>query len=725
MSTTSQSTALPRRARPAGRSHLDVPARLVSAAPLGGLLLLTAVLYLWGLSRNGTANQYYSAAVQAGTHSWKAFLFGSLDAGNYITVDKPPASLWAMELSTRLFGFSSVSMLLPQALEGVAAVALLFATVRRWFSRPAALLSGLVLAITPVAALMFRFNNPDALLVLLLVAGAYCMTRAIERGQTRWLALVGAALGFAFLTKMMQAFVVVPAFALVYLVAAPVPPRRRVWQLLVGGLALVASAGWWVALVELWPASARPYIGGSTDNSVLELIFGYNGLGRISGGSGPGGGAGFSGAAGVLRLFNAELGGQIAWLLPASAIALGAGVAGLARRRPARTDRLLATVLLWGGWLIVTAVVYSFMSGTIHPYYTNTLAPPIAVLTGVGATLLWQRRERFMARAALAAMLVGTGVCAFILLDRTPTWHPWLRGVVLGLSLATALVLLVRGAALRRTTAGVLAASALIAGLAAPAAFTLNAVASTQTGSNPSAGPASATRGGFGGPGGGSFAGGGTRPSGASTASGVRIGGAGAGGAGGAPGGDSVSSTSAAQLAANSSRYTWIAAASSAQTAAGIELATGKSVMAIGGFTGSDNATTLARFEQLVAQGKIHYYVSGGGGPGGGTTSGASASGASASGGGAPGASASGASASGGGASGASASGGNSSGGSSASGAPFGGARTGEMPSGFSRAGGPGMSGGVTQTIESWVMKHFKATTVGGMTVYDLTQRTS
>ncbi len=296
MSTTSPSTALPRRARPAGRSHLDVPARLVSAAPLGGLLLLTAVLYLWGLSRNGTANQYYSAAVQAGTHSWKAFLFGSLDAGNYITVDKPPASLWAMELSTRLFGFSSFSMLLPQALEGVAAVALLYATVRRWFSRPAALLSGLVLAITPVAALMFRFNNPDALLVLLLVAGAYCMTRAIERGQTRWLALVGAALGFAFLTKMMQAFVVVPAFALVYLVAAPVPLRRRVWQLLVGGLALVASAGWWVALVELWPASARPYIGGSTDNSVLELIFGYNGLGRISGGSGPGGGAAASAA---------------------------------------------------------------------------------------------------------------------------------------------------------------------------------------------------------------------------------------------------------------------------------------------------------------------------------------------------------------------------------------------------------------------------------------------
>ena len=628
MSTTSPSTALPRRARPAGRFHLEVPARVVSAAPLAGLLLLAAVLYLWGLSRNGSANQYYAAAVQAGTHSWKAFLFGSLDAGNYITVDKPPASLWAMELSTRVFGFWGFSMLLPQALEGVAAVALLYATVRRWFGRPAALLSGLVLAITPVAALMFRFNNPDALLALLLVAGAYCMTRAVERGQTRWIALAGAALGFAFLTKMMQAFIVLPAFALVYLVAAPVPLRRRIWQLAVGGGAVVVSAGWWVALVELWPASARPYIGGSTDNSVLQLVFGYNGLGRISGGNGPGGGAGFSGAAGVLRLFNSELGGQIGWLLPASVVALGAGVVRLVRRRPARTDRVLATVLLWGGWLIVTAVVYSFMSGTIHPYYTNTLAPPIAVLTGVGATLLWQRRERLIARLTLAAMLVVTGVTAFVLLDRTPSWHPWLRGAVLGASLVAAVVLVVRGAALRRAAAAALASAALVAALAAPGGVHAQRRCECPDRHESERGtgeriPRRVRR---------------SRRwvaakrwmptgrAGGSMPSGARMTGAPGGG------GDSVSSTAAAKLAANASRYTWVAATSSAQNAAGIELATGKSVMAIGGFSGSDNAITLARFEQLVAQGKIHYYVAGGGGPGGGTASGSSASGISAAG---------------------------------------------------------------------------------------------
>jgi 4-amino-4-deoxy-L-arabinose transferase-like glycosyltransferase len=268
----------------------DLRARAVDAAPLVGLLALCAALYLWTLSRNGYANQYYAAAVQAGTHSWKAFLFGSLDASNYITVDKPPASLWLMELFTRAFGFSSFSMLLPQALAGVGAVALLYAMVRRRFGSTAAFLSGLTLAITPVAALMFRFNNPDALLVLLLVAGAYCVTRATEDGKTKWLALAGTAIGVAFLTKMMQAFVVVPAFAAAYLIAAPVPLRRRLWQLGAGGAAMLVAAGWWVALVELWPASARPYIGGSTNNSILELVFGYNGLGRLTG-SGAGAGA--------------------------------------------------------------------------------------------------------------------------------------------------------------------------------------------------------------------------------------------------------------------------------------------------------------------------------------------------------------------------------------------------------------------------------------------------
>src|SRR5215831_17933878 len=247
------------------------------------LLVLTGLLYLWGLGASGWANSFYSAAVQAGSSSWKAFFFGSSDAANFITVDKPPASLWVMDLSARVFGVNAWSILVPQALEGVAAVGLLYATVRRRFSAPAGLLAGAVFALTPVAALMFRFNNPDALLTLLLVGAAYAVTRALEDARTSWLLLAGGLVGLGFLTKMLQAFLVVPGFAAVYLLAAPTTLRRRVVQLLLGGAAMFAAAAWWVAIVALWPASSRPYIGGSQTNSILELIFGYNGFGRITG----------------------------------------------------------------------------------------------------------------------------------------------------------------------------------------------------------------------------------------------------------------------------------------------------------------------------------------------------------------------------------------------------------------------------------------------------------
>ena len=307
------------------------------------VLLLTAALYTIGLSRSGWANDFYAAAVQAGTRSWKAFFFGSLDAGNFITVDKTPASLWVMELSARAFGLNSWSLLLPQAAEGVATVALLYATVRRWYGPAAGLIAATVAALTPVAALMFRFDNPDALLVLLMTAAAYATTRAIESGRTRWLVLTGGLLGFAFLTKMLQGFLVVPAFALAYLVAGPPRLRRRLWQLLAGGAALILGAGWWVAIVQLTPAADRPYIGGSTGNSVLQLALGYNGLGRLDGNEagsvGFRGGAGprFSGSSGLTRLFAADMGGQVSWLLPAALIGLAA-MAWLSWRA-ARTDR--------------------------------------------------------------------------------------------------------------------------------------------------------------------------------------------------------------------------------------------------------------------------------------------------------------------------------------------------------------------------------------------------
>ncbi len=339
------STSRPPVPPPRGPDRPKAPAEKRRADPswarpaLIALLVLTAVAYLWDLSASGYGNSFYAAAVQAGTKSWKAMFFGSLDASNFITVDKPPASLWVMEISGRIFGFSSTSMLVPQALEGVAAVALLYAGVKRWFGAGAGLAAGAVLALTPVAALMFRFNNPDALLVLMMVAGAYCLIRAIENASTRWILAAGAMIGIAFLAKMMQGFIVLPAFALTYLIAAPTSLRRRLLQLLAGGAAVLVSAGWWVAIVALWPTGSRPMIDGSPDNSILNLITGYNGLGRIfgaSGGPGGGGGSNFSGTTGPLRLFNELMGGQASWLLPAALLALGGGL-WATRRVRART----------------------------------------------------------------------------------------------------------------------------------------------------------------------------------------------------------------------------------------------------------------------------------------------------------------------------------------------------------------------------------------------------
>ncbi|MGZ4517978.1 MAG: glycosyltransferase family 39 protein, partial [Mycobacteriaceae bacterium] len=431
----------------------EVPNPRWAQGGLVALLVATAVFYLWGLSASGYANSFYSAAVQAGSVSWKAFFYGSSDAANSITVDKPPASLWVMALSVRAFGLSSWSILAPQALEGVATVALLYAVVRRRFGPTAGLISGLVLALTPVAALMFRFNNPDALLTLLMVASVWALMRGVEDGRTRWLVLTGVFVGLGFLTKQMQVFLVLPALSITYLVAGPVRLGRRLLQLLAAGVALVASAGWWLAIVSLVPAADRPFIGGSQNNSILELTLGYNGFGRLSGsetgsvvpggggGGGPAGG-GMWGSTGITRLFTGEFGGQITWLVPAALAMLVAGFV-LAGRAP-RTDPARASYLVWGLWLLVTGLTFSFMAGIFHAYYTVALAPAVGALVGSGAVQLWQRRRSWWASAALAATLVLTVAWAYVLLGRSPSFVPWLRYVVLAVGLLAAIALVAR-----------------------------------------------------------------------------------------------------------------------------------------------------------------------------------------------------------------------------------------------------------------------------------------
>jgi 4-amino-4-deoxy-L-arabinose transferase-like glycosyltransferase len=603
----------------------------------GGLLVLTAIAYLWGLSKNGYANEYYAAAVQAGSTSWKAWFFGSLDASSYITVDKTPASLWVMGLSGRIFGFGVWSMLIPQALMGVASVGFVYVAVRRWFSANAALLAGGIQALTPVAVLMFRFNNPDALLVLLLVAGAWAVTRAIdsERFAWRWMALAGLLVGFGFLTKMLQAFLVLPAFGLAYLIAGRPALGQRIVHSLVALGAMIVGAGWWIAIVELLPASARPYIGGSQSNSILELTLGYNGFGRLTGdeaGSvgGGTGNPGWGGATGLQRLFGGEFAGQIAWLLPAALIATVVLV--VAAGRSARTDRTRAFAILWGGWLVVTGLVFSYMQGIIHSYYMVALAPAIAALIGAAAMVLWRRRSEWLARVVLAGGVLLTAGWSFSLLSSTSDYLPWLRWVVLLVGVAAAgAVMVLPELGLRRTTArraGTFAGVLLVlTALAGPTAYSVSTISEAHAGALPSAGPAGAGgfggRGGMGGPPGGQAgttngAPGGTTGGPGATTGGTTRGG-GAGGFLGGGGTSGVSSEVVTFLQQGASGYTWAAAAVTANGAAPLQIAAEVPVMAIGGFNGTDPAPSLADFQALVAQGKIHYFVgSGGGGFGGG-----------------------------------------------------------------------------------------------------------
>ena len=596
---------------------------------LWGLLGSTGLLYLWNLAASGWANAYYSAAVLAGTKNWAAFFFGSLDASNFITVDKAPASLWVMEISARLFGFNTWSVLAPQALEGVATVGIIYLAVRRWFGPAAGLLAGAVVALTPVAGLMFRFNNPDALLVLLITAATYATLRAVENGRTRWLVLAGVLIGVGFLAKELQAFIVIPVLAGVYLFAGPPSIGRRICQVLAAAVAVIVSSGWWIAAVELVPSASRPYIGGSQNNDLISLIFGYNGFGRLTGNeSGSIGGFGALGSrwglTGWNRLFNSQFGGQVSWLLPGALILLGASLL-LGFRRP-RTNIVRAAFLVWGGSLLLTGAVFSLAQGIIHPYYTVALAPAIGALVGMGGAYLWQRRSELVARLAMGGAVAATVVWSFVLLGRSSTFLPGLGAAVLVAGLVAAALIVGLSNASRKAVLTI-AAVGLMAVLAGPAAYTFDTVATAHSGAIPSAGPAIAGGGFPGGGGGGRFV-----PPGGALGGGFggqlgRGPNSAFGGGGGNPGSGGFldSSRPAADLVslleANASRYTWVAATTRANSAAGYELATGDPVMAIGGFNGTDPAPTLAQFQQYVHGGKIHYFVAGGSGPGSASTS--------------------------------------------------------------------------------------------------------
>jgi len=420
-------------------------------------------------------------------------------------------------------------------------------------------------------------------------------------------------LGFAFLTKNLQAFVVLPAFAVAYLASGSPRLARRLVQLLWAGLALLISSGWWVTIVEIWPASSRPYIGGSTNNSELNLIFGLNGFGRLLGtaaNSTPGGSS-FGGGPGLLRMFNTEVGGQVAWLIPLALAGLGAGLwAALGR---GRADLGRAGYVFWGTWAVNTMIFFSEARGIFHPYYTVALAPAIAALVGGGVTAMWRlgRRSRWWA-VALPGTVLGSALWAAALLGRTPSYDPGLSTAILimgAVSAAGLAMALYRpsGAPLAAVPA-VVASAALLAG---PAAYSLTTIGT------PAAGPASAgpVPGGqligqsapaSGGPGFPSRLANGKLPSSQKMPQGGLPGfkpGAGFGAL------EDVSSQLVTYLASHQRHAKYLLAVNGSQAAAGFILATGKPVIAMGGFLGTDPAPTLDQFKRLVAAGEVHYVL--------------------------------------------------------------------------------------------------------------------
>lgn len=609
------------------------------------LLVGAGLLYLWGLSKNGMANEYYAATVRSMASSWHNFFYDSFDMGGVMTVDKPPLALWVQATSVRLFGYGSLQMLVPQALMGVGTVALTYDIVGRRFGRWPAFAAGAALALTPMTVAISRHNNPDALLILLSVAAVWFVVRALEDGRTRWIALAGAAVGAAFTTKMGAALLVLPALFAAYLWAAPIPRGRAFRQLLIGGGVLLGVSLAWPLLMWLTPAAGRPWISGTTDNSIWSLITQYNGLGRLDGqqggpggmGGGMGGGV-FGGSAGLTRLFNSALGPQVSWLLGFGIVG-GLAAAWFSKLRPSNPQT--GWIIAVGGSFATIAIAFSFAKGIFHPYYTSQLAPFTAMLVGGGIGVFTGgdqnspegQTRRYWGAAALVAALVSTlWVLQNASADNLTSWQTPLALIVLCAAAALAIV----GNEQRVREAAMLAG--VLALLVAPAIWSVGTLGHTTSGTFPAGGSANAS-GGMGGPGGrpgggpggqtGAAQGGPMRgafggPPGATAQGGQGRFGSGTGqarGAGAGPGGGMFggqnSQLTAAITYAKSHGGGMIGVES--QSSAGSYIAkSGANIAGIGGFSGRESSVSVAWLANAVADGRLRWFYTGSSGMGGG-----------------------------------------------------------------------------------------------------------
>ncbi len=553
---------------------------------LGGVVSIAFVLNCWALSRNGLGNTYYSAAVRSMTASWRNFFFAAFDPGGFITVDKPPVALWFQAMSVRIFGYSSWSLLLPSALAGTASVALLFSIVRRHFGAVAATIAALVLAVSPVSVSVNRLNLPEPFMILFLVAAAWAVLRSLDAARPLvWLAVAGGFAGLAFNTKTLAAAIAFPAFGLAVLFGSATWRARIVRGAVLAGVAAAASL-WWVVVVDAVPATMRPYVGGSKDNTELNLLIGYNGLGRVDGDGqlGPSGrvgglgGAGgvFGGQPGKLRLLSDAVGSQIGWLLP-----LAVGATGLTIWTYRKRRHRLAAVILWSTWFWLYAIVFSEAKGIFHSYYTSAMAPAVGALVGIGAVAASRAIRRNAAVAfAVAAVVALTVATQRLITNRAPHFHAWApTAMTVVVSIGIAALFVTAFVSRIRRFVGVSLLVMLGGLLIAPAAWATSEMTTQALNATlPQAGP--------------------------------RI------GASGSTFGSAAFSPDeglAGFLIEEASGERWQLATTSAMTASGLIAQNDLSVMAMGGFLGSDPATSVAKVADLVNKGELRFFLAGAG----------------------------------------------------------------------------------------------------------------
>ncbi len=561
---------------------------------MAALVLACLLAYTWGLDQNAWGNPFYAAAAQAGARDWEAFFFGSQDWNNAITIDKLPLSIWPAALSIRFFGLSSWSVLVPEAVMGSATVWLTYASVRRLFPAAVAFTAAVLCASAPVFFLMSRYNNPEPLMGLLIAAGLYFAVRAAEDVRWRWYLLMGASFGLAFLAKQVQGLVPVPAIGLGLLMLGPGHLRGRVARLAAATAAMIVAGGWWVAIVELIPASARPYIGGSIGNSAVELTLDYNGAARLiqlpvgqSAGLATGAAQSTSYDGGLSRLFNGNFAPEIAWLL-------GTGVVSVVillvygRLLGGRLQR--AFILMSVIWFVSTWFLISFMGSMVHTYYVYSVAVPMALVVALGLRAAWLRSDLLIGRLFGTFLIAATAFMGVRIMQYSDVWGWWGPAVLIILATLASALWVTRAA--QRIPAKVFWAVvvlALAAGQIGTDAFT---AASSNQGTQPISGPISndpnamsrhlldiRTTG---------------QPAWAPhIAYGV------------AP------SPELLHLFATQGSGTgrWLAATYPAQDAALTQLSTGRAVLSVGGWLGLDPAPTLEQFKAWAEDGDVEFFV--------------------------------------------------------------------------------------------------------------------